>query len=484
MSRAPSRPTPPARALRAAAAIVFALVAACDPESIVLPPEGHVLVHVDTDAPVPPSPGSLAAPGAPPPLFDRLLVEVFAAGLPEPCDGCVRELELDEGVLRAGGSFAVEPAGARAGVRVRLRMYRAAGHLEGDPAPEATVETTLRLPDIPKEGSVDVRVFLPTGSVGAPAGSLDSPLPAEPGTWDASRVGSWAGAARTDCPAPPGPGEVCVPGGAFWMGNPLAQDDPTRAATRQRLVVLSPFYLDAREVTAGQYRDAKLPVGEVVYWSGDTSGDEPEDFCTLALPSSDARDALPMACITWAGARAYCQARGADLPSEAELEYVLGGLESNPYLWGVDPPRCADAVWSRAKTSITGFTNFYCAADLPAGDIGGPQDLASDAAEQSPAPPRLRDRLALPTGVVFDLEGNVAEWARDVWNRQDEPCWVREGPNVFTDPVCETPGIDADLRPARGGSWGSNASSLRAAHRSSTVADEASLGTGLRCARR
>lgn len=472
-------------ALRAASLLAASsLLAACDAESVVLPAEGHVLVHVDTDAPVPPPPGSLAAPGTPAPLFDRLSVEVYAPGSAEPCDGCVRELQLDEAVLRAGGSFAVEPAGARSGVRVRLRMYRAAGHLEGEPAPEATVETTVRLPDVPREGAVDVRVFLPTDAVGVPAGSIEAPLPAEAGAWSASRAGTWPGAQRIDCPAPPAPGEVCIPGGAFWMGNPLAQEDPKLAATRQRLVVLSPFYLDAREVTAGEYRAAKLPVGEVVYWSGDTAGDEVEDFCTLSLPTVESRDALPIACITWAGARAYCQARGADLPTEAELEYVLGGLASNPYLWGVDPPRCADAIWSRAETSITGFTNFYCSADVPPGDIGGALVLPPDAADQAAAPPRLRDRLVLPTGTVFDLEGNVTEWARDTWNRQDEPCWTHEGPNVFVDPLCETPGVDGDLRPIRGGGWGSNASTLRAAHRTANKAIEAALTGGMRCARR
>jgi formylglycine-generating enzyme required for sulfatase activity len=461
----------------------LATLCGCDPEAVSLPPPGHVLLHVDTDAPVPPSPGVAVDAKAPPPLFDRLLVEVIAPGQTNPCDDCTRELELTEEVLRAGGSLTIEPTGDRSGIRVRLRMFRAAGRLEGAPPPEATVETTVLLPETPDEGALEAWVLLPVEAVGAPIGTLEAPAAVETTAPAGSRVGTWAGARRIDCAQPPGPGEVCVPGGAFWMGSPLSNDEPKLDASQQRLVVLSPFYLDAREATVQSYRAASVPPGGVVFWSGDSDGDDYEDFCTYPAAPDPAREGLPVSCINWSGARAYCQQRGADLPTEAQLEYVLGGLASLPYVWGFDLPRCADAVWSRAQDRIENFGGFLCAQDLAPGDIGGAQPLPEDAVAGELGPPRLRDWLVLETGTLFDLAGNLNEWARDQHNRQDEPCWARPGTNVFVDPLCETLGVDGDLRAVRGGSWGNDASSLRASHRRASAPEMGELGGTVRCAR-
>src|SRR6185436_82728 len=96
------------------------------------------------------------------------------------------------------------------------------------------------------EGSIDVTVFLPTDAVGRPIGTLDDPIPADLRAPGISAVGTWPGARRVPCQGMANPGEVCVPGGAFWMGNPLLS---VGDATRQRLVVLSPFFIDSAEVT-------------------------------------------------------------------------------------------------------------------------------------------------------------------------------------------------------------------------------------------
>jgi formylglycine-generating enzyme required for sulfatase activity len=274
---------------------------------------------------------------------------------------------------------------------------------------------------------------------------------------------------------------VCIPGGAFWMGNPLADDVPMLAANRQRLVVVSPFYLDAREATVASYRAAGVPPGGVVFWSGDSLGDEYEDWCTYPPAPDPAREPLPVSCVSWDSAHAYCKKHGGDLPTEAQAEYVGGGLQSSLYVWGLDQPRCSDAVWSRARSDVPNFGGFHCAQDLAPGDIGGPQALAEDAVAGALASPRLRDWLVLPTGDVFDLAGNLAEWALDRYNRQDEPCWSHAG--IFVDPLCDTPGIDGDLRATRGGSWGSDATGLLAARRHANPPLQGALANGIRCAR-
>jgi formylglycine-generating enzyme len=472
--------------LRGAPVLLAACAAAsgCDPDAVVLPPLGHVILHVDTDAPVPNAPGVVTDPAAPPPLFDRLLVEVYAPGNDAPCDDCTRELDLTEEALRAGGSLSIEPTGARAGIRVRLRMFRGAGRLEGDPPAEATVEATVALPDVPEEGAVEAWVLLPTDAVGTSIGALEAPAAVDDaGPPGGSRVGSWPGARRVACADAPAPGEVCVPGGAFWMGSPLADDEPELDASLQRLVVLSPFWLDAREATVASFRAAAVPLGGVVFWSGDSLGDEYEDFCTYPLAPDPAREPLPLSCVNWESARAYCATRGADLPTEAQLEYVLGGIESLPHVWGFDLPRCSDAIWSRAQEDLPDFSGFHCAQDLAPGDIGGPQALPEGAVASMLGPPRLRDWLVLDTGTLFDLAGNLSEWARDRHNRQDEPCWTPTGANLFFDPLCDTLGVDGDLRALRGGSWGDDASGLRAARRRAEDPAPAALGATVRCAR-
>ena len=426
------------------------LLAACSPDPVILPPNGHVLLHVDTDAPVP----SSVDPNAPPPLFDRLLVEIFAPGEQEACDGCVAELDLDRDTLLDGGSFAIVPPGPAEGVRVRLRMFLDSRRIDGLIAPEAIVEAVAALPPIPAEGPIEASVFLATESVGFPVGSLEAPIAADASALSHSRVGSWPPAQRVGCAEQPPAGAVCVPSGAFFMGHPSAEGQPgtfqsaaLSAATRQRLVALSPFFLDVREATVADIRASRaVPPSDIFPWSGGSTGSDLADWCPYPTIPDPAREDLPMACITWRGARKYCQSRGGDLPTEAQLEYVAGALESRFYPWGSEEPDCDDTVWARRG----GSTMFVCG---PPEGIGGALPLPADVDLNAPPPPRTRDRVVLPDGVIFDLAGNQTEWARDYHQQQDEPCWSTPTSNVFINPECTTPGAGLVWRTFRSGSW-------------------------------
>jgi formylglycine-generating enzyme required for sulfatase activity len=125
-------------------------------------------------------------------------------------------------------------------------------------------------------------------------------------------------------------------------------------------------------------------------------------------------------CVSWVKATEYCRSLGADLPSEAQFEYVAGGLRSQRYPWGNDDPQCGDAVWGREQTPV--------ASCLPPNALGAALPPGSGA----------RDRWGTDAGVVSDMAGNVAEWVRDMWNRVTESCWT---PTLFHDPVCETPTV-------------------------------------------
>lgn len=443
---------------------------ACEDTVTVEPAPGQILLFFDTDAPVPSVSSRAASIVRPTPLFDRVRIELFAPGASEPCESCINEFELEEGVLRAStASVGIAPPPGKAGYRARVRMFLAAlARDDGTPDPDATVEVTVALPTVAQTGKKEVTVFLSTETVGTPTGSLEEPAAPIEGRPTASQVGTWPGAARVPCASEPRQGEVCVPGGAYWMGGPSGPWAilPARDGLRPRLVVVSPFFVDATEVTVAAYRGTS---SLLVYWSGSASGDDLADFCTNT-PRPDARERFPANCVTWAQARKHCQSRGADLLSEAQWEYAAGGMLGRTFVWGEDNPRCEDAVFSRLGHGI--FKNSVSTCTPPA-PPGGPEAVGSGA----------RDRFELPTGTIVDLAGNVIEWVVDAWGRADEECWGR--PGVYVDPVCAVMSSrDGKLRAARGGEWRIPGAQLSRRLRGGSPAGTVSPEVGFRCARK
>jgi formylglycine-generating enzyme required for sulfatase activity len=282
-----------------------------------------------------------------------------------------------------------------------------------------------------------VSVTLLTDELGAPVGTLDEPV--DPDVAPASSlVGTWPRGARVDCSSPPPAGRVCVPGGAYWMGDrrKLFAILPGFDVNRPRLVVVSPFFLDAHEVTAADFRaDGK---GKADVPRAGADGTLSNDFCTFATTATG-RDALPINCITWSEARAYCQRHAGDLPTEAQFEYAASGTQNHAFVWGDDLPACEDAVYSRLGWGA--FQNSLATCKPPA-PFGGAEPTGAG----------VRDRLDLPTGTIVDLIGNVHEWERDVWNAANEACWKK--PGVYVDPVCTKAGAKgANAHSIRGGAW-------------------------------
>lgn len=194
-------------------------------------------------------------------------------------------------------------------------------------------------------------------------------------------------------------------------------------------MVLSPFFLETREVTVGELR--RIDAGaEVLHWSG-ASGNAVRDACTFALDGG--RDDAPVNCVGTALARRFCRTRGGDLPSEAQYERAARPF-AGVYPWGAAPPRCDGAVWGVQA----GFPGGPC---LDAGIPAGPVPIA--ALER-----RGMDRVALDGGVLLDLAGNLRELTRDCFARDDDPCWQWAWRK---NPVCETAASCA--RTTRGGSW-------------------------------
>jgi formylglycine-generating enzyme len=429
---------------RPAFAALIVLSQSCARE---VPPEGQLVIFVTTDAPV--------GPGGATPLFDRMRVDVVAPGEREACAGCTREFALDdERMARGEASFGFFPRVHTPGYRARVRVFRSGGTASGEPRPASTLESTVLLPEVGEEGVVDVTVMLPLAELARPRGSLESPMAADLGRPLPGVVGSFPGARTVPCAGAAREDEACVPGGAFWMGNPRLDvlDARETDGISERIVVLSPFYLDRAEVTVAAMRAAR--VARVIDDPVEASPARPGCIYT-AEPGKD--DERPVNCLSWQRARAFCTKVGKRLSSEAEYEYAAGALSSRAFPWGADLPACGDAVY---------------------GD-----DTCPRVAGPSIAGAGVRDRVTLGAAVVVDLAGNLRELVADRFRRGNEPCW---GNGIFVDPVCELDPAETNVaRSVRGGSYSDEGTLLRAALRG-FLADErfaVSEIVGFRCAR-
>jgi sulfatase modifying factor 1 len=444
---------------------ILCVVAAC---SAPLPPKGQVLLYVDTDAPLPPA-ADLAEPGAPPPLFDRLRIEIYAPGASDPCAGCTREFSVDAKILRQGqASIGVVPEKGGSGYRARVRLFRNAGTGSGEPRPGSTIESVVSLPAIAATGIVEASVVLRTDDVASPQGTLDAPIASNPGHSTPSLVSSWPGASRVPCTGDAGPREACIPGGAFWMGDPRLDtiNDVEYDGTLERLVILSPFFMDLTEVSVATMRASGRPRRSPQTGLSDNPQEAGGAIANCTFTSAPGKsEEVPVNCVSWDFASAYCTALGRTLPSEAQHEYVAGGTKSLFYPWGSDVPACEDAVFARSKGSDT---SSMC---------------VSLGTSPEPSGSGKRDRLTLGSRELVDIAGNVQEWASDMWNRENEPCW---GTGIFRDPRCASRSPrDGDARSVRGGDWSTFGSLLRSAVRARVKNADRVQGeqVGFRCVR-
>ena len=416
------------------------------------PRESQVVFVVRTDAPLPSEDPEVPA------LFDRLRIEVFPGGTDAPCAGCVESFavtreEVDRGRVSFG--VVVPPDSSARRVRVTLFFARGLG-----PRPKSSIVATVAIPSVAVGERLVGHVDLHVADVGAPRGSLDAPVPFEPG--EGKSLPLWERARRRGCSSLPRDDEACIPGGAFFMGDPSLDVVATadRGGLVEHLVTLDPFFLDRSEITVAALRDAGIAEHDENgrrFDPADTLG--PGTHCTYSDEAGPS-DTLPVNCVSHRLAEAYCARLGKRLPTEAELAFVGSGLGSKPYVWGNDPPACDDAVFDRGGT---------CPGAGPLAPGSG-----------------RRDRLSVSGIDVVDLAGNVSEWAADLWNRDDDPCFRA---SILTNPRCETPSErDGRAWLVRGGAFAFGTVHTRAALRVRVEYDRGetravSDGVGFRCAR-
>ncbi len=224
---------------------------------------------------------------------------------------------------------------------------------------------------------------------------------------------------------------ILVPGGHFTMGTLLKPAEPNEGPTRE--VTLAPYWVDRTEVTVGAYR-ACVERGACVAPRVSSRA------CTY-----ERRDPqLPMNCVGFDEADAYCLAQQKRLLTEAEWEYAARSAPAAPYPWGHDPPGCDRLIAMKGNSTAEGCSP-------------GPQGVG------------LRPRSKSRHG-IDDLAGNVEEWVSDFYDDRLPAEGTTGAPR-------------GSSRVLRGGSWMSPHKATRVTARSWGGGQERGPGVGLRCAR-
>jgi sulfatase modifying factor 1 len=353
-----------------------------------------------------------------------------------------------------------------------------------EPLPELTVDRLVRVrlgPGVTSRPRVMMRATCMgrMANLADATACIDADHPYEPtGTGDGDDDGRPTAAGTSLAldsmePPPPPPGAVAVHGGALVLGGsdlgvglPASQVAPSFPP---RPAMVRGFAIDREEVSVARMRKA-LAAGFVT-GVGLNASDAPlatsaadgRASCTYRSapdPADPGREALPLTCVGFGVARAFCLHEAGDLPTEAQWEYAAalsGRAHKTRYPWGNDTPTCEGIVFARSDQPIAGSTDCH--------DRGFPFGLR-DVAKV--------DVDITPDG-VRDLAGAVSEWVRGAPLAYDSACYLRAG---LVDPLCDAPSTD---RVIRGGSFTSPEANLAATTRGRLPAGGSTPTIGFRC---
>ncbi len=242
-----------------------------------------------------------------------------------------------------------------------------------------------------------------------------------------------------------------VPAGEFTMGT-IAEDALPECKKYsndcvlswfsdeepQHIVDLNAFYMDVYEVTNALYR-ACVDAGSC------TPPIRTKSSTRFSYYGDSQYDNYPVINVNWDQVKAYCEWRGASLPTEAQWEKAARGTDGRIYPWG-EGISCDQANYHGSKNCIGDTT-----------EVGSYESGKS------------------PYG-MYDMAGNVWEWAADWY---DEEYYAN---SPLSNPLGPDSGKDHLVR---GGSWDSAEFGIRSVGRSFPLFDIIFFGdyVGFRCAR-
>ncbi len=272
------------------------------------------------------------------------------------------------------------------------------------------------------------------------------------------------------------PAMVVIPTGSFRMGA-SADDDHGGTAQPQHTVTIAKGFAMARSaVTVAQFREfvrASNYVPDSVKLGGASVYDERSGALrddSAATWQDDyagrkAADDLPVVNVSWNDAKAYADwlsqrtGRTYRLPSEAEFEYALRGGTSSRYWWGDDAPKhTVENLTGSGDRSRSGRRWSHAFRNYRDG-YWGPAPVMSFAAN--------------PFG-LYDINGNVSEWALDCWH--DNYIRAPDDGSAWVNPGCRSHVV-------RGGSWGSSPEQVDSSYRQGADVDLRSGRVGFRVVR-
>ena len=265
--------------------------------------------------------------------------------------------------------------------------------------------------------------------------------------------------------------------GATFTEGPDPGDGATFSAT------VASFRLDKYEVTVARFRafiaaydawhgslaphagDGANPNVAGSGWSSAWDGSLPASSSALhselscGIPPSwtdSGHDTLPMNCVDWYEAFAFCIWDGGRLPSESEWENAArDGSSDWTYPWGDTP------VPTDMQDATTAYANYYCLG-------AGPNDTACDTANILPVGSKPAGRGAFGQD---DLAGSISEWLLDAYAPYP------------SSPSANYASLSGTERVARGGDWLYNASYIKTTTRDHFVPTVRTNYVGFRCAR-